>query len=71
MSLIKRLNESANAKAEMKRIADHWTDVTKNTKMTDKQLMDVIGNDLEQLEYSPTQVDNMTTNIFNMIRPAK
>jgi len=69
MGIIKELNEQANANVEMKRIADHWSNVAGKRDMTDQQLNDAIGNDLEQLEYSPDQVEKMVPAIFDMIRP--
>jgi len=68
MSLIKQLNETANADAEIVRIAKHWADADKKANMSDKQLTDVISNDLEQLEYEPDQIDTMTTKILKLIR---
>lgn len=68
MSLIKQLNEEVNAKAEMQRIADHWKSVLTKRSVTDDQLRDAVGNDLEQLEYDPEQVDQMVQTILHMIR---
>jgi hypothetical protein len=68
MSLIKQLNEMVNAESEMQRLADHWKQVAAKRSMTDEQLRDAVGNDLEQLEYSPEQVGKMVQTILHMIR---
>lgn len=66
MSLIKQINEQANANEEMKRIAQHWRGY--RDKMSDPQLADAVGNDLEQLEYTPDQVEAMVPTILAMIK---
>lgn len=68
MSLIKQLNEMVNAEQEMQRIADHWRGVVAKRPVTDQQLKDAIGNDLEMLEYSPAEVADMVQTILHMIR---
>lgn len=62
------MNEEVNAKAEMQRIADHWKGVIAKRSVTDDQLRDAVGNDLEQLDYSPDQVDQMVQTILHMVR---
>jgi len=66
MSLIKQINEEANEQAEVQRIADHWKKYA--NKMTDQQLADAIGNDLEQLEYTPEQVDKLVPHAIKLVR---
>lgn len=51
--------------ADCKRIAGHWKN--KAAKMSKDQLRDAIGNDLEQLEYSPSDVSKMVGKILKMI----
>jgi len=61
------LIESApNPASDCKRIAAHWK--TKAKKMDKDELRAAIGNDLEQLEYSPTQVSKMVGKILTMIK---
>ncbi len=66
MSLIKQINEQANAQAEVQRIADHWKQYA--NKMSDQQLADAVGNDLEQLEYTPDQVEKLVPVAVKLIR---
>lgn len=68
MSLIKQINETVNTSKEMKRIADHWSSVANETKMSDQELRDFIGDDLEHLEYTPEQIETMVDKIFDMVR---
>jgi len=68
MELIKLIKEQSNANQEMDRIASHWSEVSLKRPMSDQQLKDAIGNDLEQLEYEPDQVANMIQTIMHMIR---
>mgnify|MGYP005864231769 CR=1 FL=1 len=42
---------------EVKRMADHWKKAGKG--MSKDQLIDGMGDDLEQLEYSPEEVEKM------------
>lgn len=49
-------------KSDMARIAKHY----KGSKKSKDQLRNAIGNDLEQLEYSPTQVAKMIPKILAM-----
>jgi len=65
MNLIRQINEQANAKDEMERIALHWKGY--QAQMTDQQLFDAVGNDLEELEYTPEQVEKMVPAILGMI----
>ncbi len=70
MSMIKLLNEIANAEEEMQRIADHWKTMIRNRPgaWTDDKIREEVGNDLEMLEYSPEQVASMVQTIMHMIR---
>lgn len=55
-----------DAKAEAKRIADYWKEQA--PKLSDDQLRELVGNDLEQLEYTPAQVNVMVPKIIELIR---
>ena len=57
------LNEATKAKSEKQRIADHY----KGKKIDVKKLRQDIGNDLEQLEYSPQQITKMVPEIIKMV----
>ena len=65
MALIKQLNEMVNANDDMQKIADQWS---RNAhKLTDQELFDIVGNDLEMLEYTPTQVADMVPIVLGLI----
>lgn len=65
MTLIKQLNEMMNANDDMQKIADQWS---RNAhKLSDEELFNVVGNDLEMLEYTPTQVADMVPIILGLI----
>jgi len=65
MDLIKQLKEMVNANDDMQKIADQWS---RNAhKLTDQELFDIVGNDLEMLEYTPTQVADMVPIILDLI----
>lgn len=51
--------------ADCKRIANHWK--KKAAKMSKDELRAAIGNDLEQLEYSPSDVSKMVGKILKLI----
>ena len=82
MNLIKEMNEQlkvkdpvelafesvANPESDMVRIADHWRDVmAKKPNLSEEELQAGVGNDLEMLEYSPEEVDQMMTQVLNMV----
>lgn len=58
-------NLRPSPKEEMIRIADHWK-VEGKALQTD-ELGELIANDLEQLEYSPEEVNNLTLRVLKMI----
>jgi len=66
MELINQLNEMMNAQDDMRKIADQWARTSH--KMTDEDLVNVIGNDLEMLEYTPAQVNDMVPIVIGLVR---
>ena len=66
MTLIKQLNEMMNARWDMLKIADQWSRTA--DKLTDEDLVDIVGNDLEMLEYTPAQVEDMVPIVVKLIR---
>ncbi len=66
MELINQLNEMMNAQDDMRKIADQWARTAH--KMSDEDLMNVIGNDLEMLEYTPAQVNDMVPIVIGLVR---
>ena len=82
MNLIKEMNEKlkvkdpvelalesvANPKGDMARIAEYWRDaLKKKPDMSEEELQAGVGNDLEMLEYSPEEIDQMMTQVLNMV----
>lgn len=70
MGLLKELNEMAathqpNVKEEMQRIADYWRE--HGTDMGPDEVREAIAMDLEMLEYSPDQVEEMVPQIMQML----
>lgn len=47
---------------EIERIINHWKGKTKD--MSEDQLRDAVGNDLEKLEYSPEEVEQYVPEIM-------
>ena len=66
MELINQLNEMMNAQDDMRKIADQWARTAH--KMSDEDLVNVIGNDLEMLEYTPAQVNDMVPIVIGLVR---
>lgn len=71
MSLLKQINEIAvltteSVHEEMRRIASYWAE--HGSDMSDDELMDAIANDLEQLEYTPEQIDMLAPRVVEMVR---
>ena len=66
MNLIKQLNEMMNARSDMQKIADQWARTAH--KMTDEDIVNVVGNDLEMLEYTPAEVEDMVPIVVGLIR---
>jgi len=66
MNLIKQLNEMMNARDDMQKIADQWARTAH--KMTDEDIVNVVGNDLEMLEYTPAEVEDMVPIVVGLIR---
>ncbi len=50
---------------ELSRIADHWRE--QGADMDDDQLRDAIGDDLEQLEYSPEEISTGIDKVMDML----
>ena len=50
---------------ELQRIADHWRE--EGAEMEDDELRDAIGDDLEQLEYSPEEISTGIDDVMNAI----
>lgn len=70
MSLLKSINEMAvltteSVHSEMRRIASYWKE--HGSDMSDNDLLDAIANDLEQLEYTPEQIDMLAPRVVEMI----
>ena len=70
MSLLKDVNEMAamhqpNVKEEMHRIAEYWR--KHGYDMDEAQVREAVAMDLEQLEYSPQQVEEMVPQIMQML----
>lgn len=59
------LTEMVDADSEVKRIAAHWKEQGKG--MSKDDLINAIGNDLEQLEYSPEDVEKLVPRILKMV----
>lgn len=70
MDLLKSINEMAamhqpNVREEMQRIAEYWRE--HGNDMDEMQIREAIAMDLEQLEYSPQQVEEMVPQIMQML----
>lgn len=70
MDLLKSINEMAamhqpNVKEEMQRIAEYWREHGQD--MDEAQVREAIAMDLEQLEYSPQQVEEMVPQIMQRL----
>lgn len=71
MSLLKEMNDMAvtqqqNVRSEMQTLAKYW--IENGSDMTDDEIREAIGNDLEQLEYTPEQVNEMVPHVMKMVR---
>lgn len=71
MSLLKEMNDvvsmqQPNVRAEMQTLAKYW--IENGSDMTDDEIREAIGNDLEQLEYTPEQVNEMVPQVMKMVR---
>lgn len=58
--------EEGVSSEECDRIASYWKG--KAAKMTDAELRSAIGNDLEQLEYSPEEVSKAVPRILRKVK---
>ena len=82
MKLIKSLNKQftvkdpvelafesvENSESEISRIAEYWRDmVNERPEMDEQELMAGIGDDLEQLEYSPEEINRMVPKVMRMV----
>lgn len=56
---------SVNVDDELQRIADYWKSA--GDALSDDELRDAVGNDLEQLEYSPEEVEQYLPQVLQMI----
>lgn len=61
------MTDHTNWKHEMDRIAAHWKEQG-GKKMSEDELADAIGNDLEQLDYSPDEIEEMLPAIVTMVK---
>ena len=52
--------------SEVSRLVAHWKEHGKG--MSDDQLADAIGNDLEQLEYAPNEVAKLVPHIVAKVK---
>ena len=59
------ITETVDVNAEIEKIASHWREHGKG--MSKDDLADAVGNDLEQLEYSPQQVEKLVPRIVKMV----
>ena len=50
---------------DLARIVDHWRE--EGADMSDDELRDTIGNDLEMLEYSPEEAEPMIVHAMQML----
>lgn len=50
---------------EITRIADHWRE--EGADMTDDELRDAIGDELEQIEYSPEEISDGIDRVMSML----
>ena len=63
MGIIQIINEDAN---DISRLVAHWKKEGADMEMQD--LRDAIGDDLEQLEYSPEQVEKLLPGIIAKVQ---
>lgn len=56
---------SVNVDDELQRIADYWKSA--GDALSDDELRDAVGNDLEQLEYSPEEVEQYLPQVLQII----
>lgn len=57
--------ETVGSDEELQRIADHWQE--EGADMEDDQLRDAIGDELEQLEYSPEEISSGIDRVMSML----
>jgi hypothetical protein len=60
------MSQHTDVNSEVARLVDHWKEHGKG--MSDDQLADAIGNDLEQLEYSPQEVSSLVSKIVAKVK---
>jgi len=65
MELIKQLNEAAGEQQDVKRIVAHWKENKKDR--SDAEIQKIIGNELEQLEYSPEDIERILPQIIKLV----
>lgn len=59
------LDFEAGSDDELTRIADHWRE--EGADMSDDELRDAIGDELEQLEYSPEEISSGIDSVMSML----
>ena len=63
MNMIQQINEGAN---DVNKIVAHWK--AEGADLTDAELKSEVGNDLEQLEYTPEQIEKLVPTILGKIK---
>ena len=74
MSILQEVNDMAqtmgpDVQMEMQTLANYW--IENGADMSEDELMDAIGHDLEQLEYSPMHIEQMLPQIMDMIQQGR
>jgi hypothetical protein len=64
--LLTQLNEEVKHNKEINRIANHWRQY--RDKMSYKQLTYAIGNDFEQLEFTPEQIERYVPIVIDLVK---
>lgn len=54
---LRELTEMMDPESDMDKIVAHWKEKSKD--MTKDEVLDAIADELEQLEYSPEEIDSM------------
>lgn len=57
--------DSVGSDEELERIADHWRE--EGAEMEDDELRGAIGDELEQLEYSPEEISDSIDRVMSML----
>ena len=80
VDIVEQAFDNVDKESEMRRIADHWKQELSEhpyeygilgdgtiSDRGERNIADKIGNDLEQLEYSPEEVDQMVPHIIDLL----